>query len=123
MVTDSGVPPLNATTTIVIPVTDENDNAPTISAAQTSLTVQEHTPNGTEVAYVMAEDKDIGDNAMVTFTLEGDGGMFTIDETSGSIQISNDLDREQVDRYTLTVVATNGGTIAKSSEPLTFSSS
>ena len=51
---------------------------------------------------VNATDKDIGDNAKISFSIvHGSDGKFGINETTGVVYVAQNLDREKQDRYTV----------------------
>ena len=68
---DRGVTPspLEGTTTVNVTVTDANDNAPVFSKAEYSFSVTETETQSELVGVLLAEDKDAGSNAKVTYTL------------------------------------------------------
>ena len=67
---------------------------------------------------MQAADKDIGDNAIVTYSLVDDVTFgyipFKIKAETGEIRTAGPLDREKVASYTVTVQAVN----SRSSNPL-----
>ena len=65
---------------------------------------------GTTVLVVAAADKDVGENARITYSLsDAESGDFKIDPNSGAIIIARPLDREDKEVYVLTVTAKDNG--------------
>ena len=109
---DNGSPPLMASVTCTITVTDANDNAPVFVGTPYEASVNESADIDTLVLTVEATDADEGSNAEVTFSIR-DGnaeGAFKIDSQSGEIRTAQLLDRELLDEYNLTIVAQDAGT-------------
>lgn len=77
-----------STATLVVMVTDVNDNSPVFTAADTSARVMEDVAEGFLVAAVVATDADTGDNGRVTYCIVSgnEKGHFTIDGKSGMLQ-------------------------------------
>nr|XP_045618163.1 putative neural-cadherin 2 [Procambarus clarkii] len=111
---------LETHTDVRVNLKDVNDNAPYFPSHTTTTTISEDTPKGTVVAQMVAtdhDDPDEGHNARLVYSLEKN----VIDESSGSPIFSIDsqlglittalccLDREKTQRYTVQVVATDGG--------------
>lgn len=116
--TDKGDPPLKSTGTFSIEIVDINDNAPIFDSLSYNASVTEGVAIGTSVTTVTATDPDAGLNGVVRYSLaEADGnfGSFVIDNNTGEIFTSTDLDREAVNVYVITVVATDSGLPALSS--------
>eukprot|EP00112_Aurelia_sp_Birch-Aquarium-sp1_P009383 Seg2065.2 transcript_id=Seg2065.2/GoldUCD/mRNA.D3Y31 product="Cadherin EGF LAG seven-pass G-type receptor 3" protein_id=Seg2065.2/GoldUCD/D3Y31 len=102
-----------------VTVTDANDNAPQfLKTLQNIVYVKENVPFGTKVTKVQATDKDIGDNAIVTYSLVDDIQFgyipFKMNAETGEIRTVGPLDREKVASYTVIVQALN----SRSSNPL-----
>jgi len=55
---------------VVVYVTDVNDNPPTFSQSEFSISVTENEPDGV-IMTLAAHDDDFGHNAVVTFALIG----------------------------------------------------
>ena len=68
--TDGGTPPLDISTRIQVTVLDINDNPPVISALDT-ISVPEDRQVGDTILQVTSSDADIGDNAIVSYSLTG----------------------------------------------------
>ena len=103
---DLGSPPLQSDTNVILTlsVTDSNDNSPQFTQTPTSpISVSEgENPNFVVDTY-SATDRDLGANAVVTFTLTGGEGGFEVDRVSGELKVASQLDRETQDSYILTV--------------------
>ena len=105
---DGGNRPRTGITVIQVTVVDINDNPPKFTRIL-SINITENSPIGTSVVTVETVDKDIGENARVTYEFnENPGNKFSIDPLTGEIVVTGDLDREERDEYLLKVVATDG---------------
>ena len=58
---------------------------------------------------VQATDADIGNNAMIKYSILNEHEAFEIGENSGVISTSGNIDREEVSQYILTVRASDCG--------------
>ncbi|XP_022163708.1 protocadherin-like wing polarity protein stan isoform X2 [Myzus persicae] len=108
--TDSGG--LSDTATIYVNVTDANNFAPIFDNAPYTASIYEDAPVGSTVLVVSATDGDVGQNALITYSLAsgyGDASEFTINAQSGAIVTTKALDREVQSGYLLTVTARDGG--------------
>uniref|UniRef100_A0A8C7DLN5 FAT atypical cadherin 1 n=1 Tax=Oncorhynchus kisutch TaxID=8019 RepID=A0A8C7DLN5_ONCKI len=98
-----------------IQVQDVNDNSPQFESDSYRSFVVENLPKGTSVIQVKATDLDSGLNGQVTYSLDQYQnsvdvlGMFAVDEESGWVTTLKELDREQQDRYSVAVLATDRG--------------
>ena len=94
------------TITVTITVTQENE-APTFATQTTTREIAENTGAGQNIGTpVTATDEDVGDT--MTYSLGGtDAVSFDIAATSGQLQTKADLNHEDKDSYTVTVVATD----------------
>lgn len=111
--TDTGTPPLHASRTINLRVTDINDNAPEFEQEEYYANVMEVSDPGTSVIQVLATDKDEGNNSAITYTListpDTHSSWFQIDTRSGLITTRAHVDCETDPVPRLTVVATDNG--------------
>lgn len=115
---DGGRPPqINSTGIVVIQVVDVNDNAPMFVSTPFQATVLENVPIGYSVIHIQAIDGDSGENARLEYQLTDTtpGFPFTINNSTGWITVSEELDRETTDFYTFGVVARDNGRPAMSS--------
>ncbi|XP_071495031.1 protocadherin Fat 1-like [Diadema antillarum] len=102
------------TTQVVITVTDINDNSPVCLQTLYTENIRENLPVGHYILHVTATDADIGSNAEITYTLEGEGSeLFTIEkdpgEGTGIVRTLGELDYEINRFYRFRVIATDGG--------------
>ncbi|CAL8121926.1 unnamed protein product [Orchesella dallaii] len=109
---DRGIPPMSDTTDVEIVINDVNDHEPVFEKDFYQAKVDEDVPVGTSILQVQASDGDQGKNSIVrySFSTFSDGdGTFTVDPASGVVRTVKPLDREQVSRYDLMVLATDQG--------------
>ncbi|XP_019389882.1 PREDICTED: protocadherin-23 [Crocodylus porosus] len=115
LVTDHGVPQLNATTTIYISVTDINDNQPIFpqipSGKELDIKVLEGQPGGMLVTTVFAKDLDSGNNGVVLCSIapEESLGPFQIDANNGELRTTESLSYNQRSKYRIIVTASDQG--------------
>ncbi|XP_068868138.1 protocadherin Fat 4-like [Aphelocoma coerulescens] len=107
---DSLVPPNTAVALVTVRVEDINDNPPVFSPwIQTNLSAPENTPD-LDLGTFSATDLDIGDNALVSYSLQDDfAGTFHINSSTGKLVTKNSLDREVMASYELKIMATDSG--------------
>ncbi|XP_053719186.1 cadherin EGF LAG seven-pass G-type receptor 1 isoform X1 [Synchiropus splendidus] len=115
---DGGRPPLiNSTGMVVVQVVDVNDNAPMFVSTPFQATVLENVAIGYSVIHIQAIDGDSGENALLEYQLTDTmpGFPFTINNSTGWITVSEELDRETTEFYTFGVVARDHGVPVMSS--------
>ncbi|XP_040597861.1 protocadherin beta-6 [Mesocricetus auratus] len=109
---DGGSPPRSGTTTVRIEVVDINDNVPQFLQSLYEVQVPENSPLGALVVRVSARDLDAGIHGNVVYSLFQGGGAsqpFVIDEVTGEIRLSKELDFEVTNHYNIEIAATDGG--------------
>lgn len=108
---DRGHPPQSTTAEITIHIMDENDNSPAFLHRQYSATVSENTSVGLSVLQVFASDVDEGLNGQVRYSIiAGDlNHDFVMDQDTGIIRVSKNLDYERKSHYALTIQAEDSG--------------
>lgn len=81
---DNGSPPQNSSAVVRIIVTDENDNSPQFQQETYYFFIDENLDANTLVGWVVAEDRDSGRNAQLTYTLYGSDA-FYINPMTGKV--------------------------------------
>lgn len=108
--TDTGSPPLHASKTFHLLVTDVNDNRPEFVVAEYWASVSETAEPGTSVLRVQAADKDEGDNAELTYKMRDPPPQwFQVDSATGVIATRDRLDCERDPEPTFVVLAMDNG--------------
>lgn len=124
---DKGTPSLQGSETVVVQVTDRNDNAPKFVQEIFTFYVKENLLANSPVGMVTVTDADEGENADFSLFVEVDeadtkttGGegvdgekqredVFSIENNTGTIFSSASFDREKLSTYTFRVRAVDGG--------------
>ncbi|CAM4373393.1 unnamed protein product [Lepidochelys olivacea] len=103
---------------VKIAIRDVNDNAPHFPVPNMRLWVPENAPVDTRLAIEHpALDPDLGTNAVQTYRLQDDYGVFTLDveenesgERTPYLIVMGALDREAREEYVTLIIAEDGGT-------------
>lgn len=111
---DQGLQPKISYTTLVVNITDVNDQVPAFSQSVYHVSLVEHSPAGSELLQLSALDTDLGANGTVSFTFDletpaSTQELFRLDSVSGKLSTATELDRESQDLYFLHIRATDGG--------------
>nr|XP_046180960.1 protocadherin beta-16-like [Oncorhynchus gorbuscha] len=114
--TDEGLPPLSSMNTVVLDITDVNDNAPAFSKNVYSTYIMENNSPRVSVVAIQATDPDRGQNALISYYLidsELNGNpvstYFSMNSENGVIHSVRSLDYEQVKEFKIHVKAQDGG--------------
>ncbi|XP_057346969.1 protocadherin gamma-A7 isoform X2 [Manis pentadactyla] len=103
---------------VLITVLDVNDNAPEVTVTSVSSSIPEDTPPGTVIALFYLQDRDSGKNGEVTCTIS-ENLPFKLERSIDNyyrLVIAENLDREKLSVYNITMKATDAGTPPLSSE-------
>lgn len=108
---DSGEISKSASATVILTVTDVNDNDPYFDPKNYESVVSEDDPPGTPVASVTATDPDEDARIHYEITAGNTRGRFAIASQNGRglITIAQPLDYKQEKRFVLTVTASDSG--------------
>ncbi|XP_072288429.1 protocadherin gamma-A4-like [Eucyclogobius newberryi] len=92
-------------------VTDVNDNAPVVSLKSLSDTIAENSPPGTEVGIFNVQDRDSENNRQVRCSLQTGVPFKLVPSIKNyySLVTTEQLDRELVSDYNITITATDEG--------------
>ncbi|XP_014468281.1 PREDICTED: protein dachsous [Dinoponera quadriceps] len=102
---------LSANLSLSVEVQDVNDNPPRFERNEYHVEVPEGAKLDSQILQVTAVDLDTGNNARVSYRLQGSPA-FRINPNTGWIYLVQSLDRETIDRLTLTVFASDNGSPA-----------
>ncbi|KPP76886.1 protocadherin Fat 4-like [Scleropages formosus] len=109
--TDRGSNQRTDRATVNIVLLDVNDCAPVFELSPYTVSVKENMKSLPKVILqVVARDDDQGANGQLSYALSGgnEGGVFSL-SSSGQLSVTQSLDREAQESYTLVVTATDSG--------------
>ncbi|XP_066284596.1 protocadherin Fat 4-like [Branchiostoma lanceolatum] len=115
---DGGTSALTGTTTVTVTITDVNDNTPVFGQSLYTVSLAETTAAGSAVVTVAATDIDEGTNAAIQFSIVSGNtnNDLAIDPSTGAVTLSNPLNYEVTEDYTVIIRATDQGTPANSAD-------
>uniref|UniRef100_A0A8C9WIZ1 Protocadherin b n=1 Tax=Scleropages formosus TaxID=113540 RepID=A0A8C9WIZ1_SCLFO len=102
---------LSGQCTVMVFVTDVNDNHPSITITSLKNTVKENVPVGTVIAHIAIRDRDSGNNGVIDINID-EQLPFALNKSSDNefaLIISEPLDREKVSEYDITFIVTDRG--------------
>uniref|UniRef100_A0A3P9B487 Cadherin domain-containing protein n=1 Tax=Maylandia zebra TaxID=106582 RepID=A0A3P9B487_9CICH len=113
-------PGLTSYCTVVIDITDVNDNPPAINLKSLTNPIPENAPSGTEVGIINVQDRDSENNRQVRCSIQQGVPFKLVPSIKNyySLVTTGQLDRELVSDYNITITATDEG-----SPPLSSSKS
>ncbi|XP_064199903.1 protocadherin-7b isoform X2 [Anguilla rostrata] len=109
MAKDKGIPVLQGSATVVVLVSDRNDNEPKFMQEVFTFYVKENLQPNSPVGMVTVIDADKGHNAEMSLYIEEEEDIFSIENDTGTIFSTMSFDREQKTTYTFRVKAVDGG--------------
>eukprot|EP00079_Xenopus_tropicalis_P034336 XP_017948107.1 PREDICTED: protocadherin gamma-B5-like [Xenopus tropicalis] len=118
LASDNGSPPLSSNATLIIHITDQNDNTPTIlypPIESGGSTLFEMVPfaseQGSLITKVVAVDADSGHNSWLSFHFIqlSETSPFTISQHTGEIRTSRTFQEKDVLKYKLVVMVKDNG--------------
>ncbi|XP_054073554.1 protocadherin gamma-B5-like [Rissa tridactyla] len=116
---DRGSPSLSSRASLVLEVSDVNDNAPVFEEAAYSAYVSENNAAGAPVVRVRARDADAGANGRVSYWLAGGSAgaapYVSVEARSGAVYAQRSFDYEQCREFAVAVRAQDGGAPSRSS--------
>ncbi|XP_077966243.1 cadherin EGF LAG seven-pass G-type receptor 2-like [Styela clava] len=98
-----------STAQVRINVTDANTHVPEFDKSSYEITVSEDVDIGTMIQQVHATDKDVGENAKITYALQAPSRAFSLNPTTGEIKTKTKLDYDTMSQLYLTVIAKDNG--------------
>lgn len=111
IVKDQGTPAKRNYAKVIITVHDHNDHVPEFTTKLLQGKVFETAAIGSNIAQVYAIDRDIGDNAKLTYSIVSGniGNVFNIDGQFGIISVGKELDMNTLPEYMLQVKVSDHG--------------
>uniref|UniRef100_A0ACB8EC87 Uncharacterized protein n=1 Tax=Sphaerodactylus townsendi TaxID=933632 RepID=A0ACB8EC87_9SAUR len=110
---DQGDPSLSASSSLVLPISDINDNAPTFSQPSYTVFVKENNPPGAHIFTVSASDSDVAENALVSYWLDEKlwplSSYISVRSESGRVYALQPLDYEELKMLEFQVRAEDAG--------------
>ncbi|XP_072251874.1 protocadherin alpha-7-like isoform X19 [Leuresthes tenuis] len=111
---DGGKPPRSGNMTIIVNVSDVNDNPPVFNQESYTAQVRENSPVGTTVIQVNATDLDEGSNGEVVYSFGNDvdarvRARFDLNPDTGFITVAGYIDFEESGRYEIDIQASDRG--------------
>ncbi|GLD56116.1 cadherin-23 isoform X1, partial [Lates japonicus] len=94
---------------VFIELINENDNRPIFSRPLYNISLPENTPPGTSLLRILATDGDAGTFGIVRYYFSDEPDQFSLDDETGWVILRASLDYELMRRFTLTVLARDGG--------------
>ncbi|XP_037635748.1 protocadherin alpha-8-like isoform X13 [Sebastes umbrosus] len=119
--TDCGEPPLSTVKTLSIQIADVNDNRPHFQQTPLEFYLLENNVAGNSIFSVSATDKDLNDNAAISYHIVREGGQndimsfLNVNSDNGHISALKSFDFETLKTFQFQVVATDSGTPSLSS--------
>ncbi|XP_073342591.1 protocadherin alpha-3-like [Pagrus major] len=119
--TDCGEPPLSSFKTLNIQISDVNDNSPHFEHNPLQFYLVENNVAGASIFSVSATDKDLNDNAAISYHIVREGSQndimsfLNVNSDNGHITALKSFDFEVLKTFQFQVVATDSGTPSLSS--------
>nr|XP_043895510.1 protocadherin alpha-8-like isoform X23 [Solea senegalensis] len=120
--TDCGQPPLSTFKTLTIDVSDVNDNNPEFLHNPLELYLVENNVPGHQIFSVTASDKDLNENAVLTYSIVREDNsqvknvaFLNINSDNGQISALKSFDFETLKTFRFHVIASDSGTPSLSS--------
>ncbi|XP_063354008.1 protocadherin alpha-8-like isoform X30 [Pelmatolapia mariae] len=114
--TDCGEPPLSTFKTLSIQISDVNDNIPQFSQNPLQVYLSENNVAGKPIFSVSATDKDLNDNAAISYHVVREGSkndimsFLSVNSDNGQIIALKSFDFETLKTFQFQVVASDSGT-------------
>lgn len=98
-----------ASKSIAFQILDLNDNSPKFTRVFHFRVTENFTNPNLYVGAIMAVDKDAESNSKIEFQIVGNEDQFFRIDSSGKLFTKKILDREEIERFNLTILAKDGG--------------
>ncbi|XP_032076322.1 protocadherin alpha-5-like [Thamnophis elegans] len=112
-VEDQGVSPLSSSLTLLVPLSDINDNAPAFTQSFYTVFVKENNPPGAHIFTISAADPDIAENGLITYWIDEKlwplSSYISVHSESGKLYALQSLDYEELKLLEFQVRAKDAG--------------
>lgn len=120
---DGGIPARSGFVEIMITVLDANDNLPIFEKSTYEISIAENISPQTTILRVKAVDLDSGSNAEIRYSFTHStsttcGEVFSLNNSTGDITVTGEVDFETNPEFRLIVCAQNPGQASMSSEAM-----
>ncbi|XP_042320312.1 protocadherin alpha-4-like [Sceloporus undulatus] len=113
MTQDHGVPSLSASSTVIVPISDINDNAPAFAQPSYTVFVKENNPPGAHIFTVSASDSDMAENSLISYWIDEKlwplSSYISVHSESGKLYALQPLDYEDLKLLEFQVNAKDAG--------------
>ncbi|KAM3841808.1 LOW QUALITY PROTEIN: protocadherin alpha-3-like [Vipera latastei] len=110
---DQGIPSLSASSIMILPISDINDNAPAFTQHSYTVFVKENNPPGAHILTVSASDPDVAENALITYWVDEKlwplSSYISVHSESGKLCTLQSLDYEKLKLLEFQVRAKDAG--------------
>uniref|UniRef100_A0A4W3JTC4 Cadherin domain-containing protein n=1 Tax=Callorhinchus milii TaxID=7868 RepID=A0A4W3JTC4_CALMI len=113
---DGGTPPLSANRTMLVSVSDVNDNAPEFTQSSYNVYLMENNTPGASIFAVTALDPDVDQNGEISYSVVENQiqdvsatAYISVSSKSGNIYALRSFDYEQLKHFQIKVQAQDGG--------------
>ena len=114
--TDMGEEPMSGRSVIFISVVDVVQDPPTFVNTPYTQSIFETAEGGTRVVQIQCTDTDVNDTISYNITSGNDNELFSIDVSTGEIEITRTLDYETSTSHTLSVVCVDSYDLSDTTE-------
>ncbi|XP_034959454.1 protocadherin alpha-5-like [Zootoca vivipara] len=113
MAHDEGIPSLSASSTLLVPIGDVNDNAPAFPQPSYTVFVKENNPPGAHIFTVSASDPDVAENSLISYWIDDKlwplTSYISVHSESGKVYALQPLDYEELKLLEFQVRAKDAG--------------
>ena len=105
-------------TSVVISISDENDNSPVFNPTHYNISISETTAVRRKLLRIHAEDRDSTSNGALNYFIESgnENSTFSMNNSTGFLSLSSELDHEKESRYCLIISVTDKGVPSRRAE-------
>ncbi|KAM6455399.1 protocadherin alpha-5-like isoform 4-T4 [Liasis olivaceus] len=115
-VQDQGIPSLSASISLLVPISDINDNAPAFTQPSYTVFVKENNAPGAHIFTVSASDPDVAENALITYWIDEKlwplSSYISVHSESGKLYALQPLDYEELKLLEFQVRAKDAGLLS-----------